>query len=152
MMLKSWTFWAKTWWFALGGWKWHRKLRRETGEVYMDRWQLLKTRLLSVYVNRINLPDYDELLHNHPWPRAYSLKLKGSYVEQLPGLEFRRPGRWNRIPKEHRITRLINGAPVWTLFIGLNKYPDSAWGFIANDGAVIPHQVRRAQRGVESEV
>ncbi len=149
-------------------WVWHKELRRDPdadgspGAVYMDRWQLLKLPFFSLYVNRINLPDYDELLHNHPWRRAYSLKLgRGEYIEQLPWpadmLEKwpwlarsplrpgRRPKRWSRIPEKHRIVYLKDGRPVWTLFIGLGfKRP---WGFVADDGTIIPKDVRKKQRG-----
>jgi hypothetical protein len=135
------------------GWRWHRKLRRETGEVYMDRWQLFKTRWLCIYVNRINMPDYDDMPHNHPWPRAYSLKLRRSYREET----FE---RWphsglvsNGIPSIHRITEVDEGG-AWTLFIGFNRRPgsDKAWGFIRPDGSVVPADERKVQRGVSSEV
>jgi hypothetical protein len=153
--------WLLTWWRS-HGWVWHRKLRRETGECYMDRWQLLKTRPLCVYVNRINTPDYDDLPHTHPWPRAYSLKLRRGYVETVyhydghtgvlwsttPG----RPGRWNRIPQVHRIVKVDEGG-AWTLFIGFNRRSggDGAWGFVKPDGTVIPAVQRKAERGVTSE-
>jgi hypothetical protein len=140
-------------------WVWHRKLRRETGEVYMDRWQLLKLRFFCLFVNRINMPDYDPLPHNHPWRRAYSLKLRGSYREDLPwptergrklGLVVGHvPGRLSRIPEVHRIAFLRGGRPVWTLFIGLGR--KRPWGFVELDGTVIPKAVRKAQRGVEDE-
>jgi len=136
-------------------WKWHRKLCRETGEVYMDRWQLLRTRLLSVYVNRINLPDYDELPHNHPWRASWSLKLKGRYVEEVydhsvypPKVSVRVPPRWSRIPDVHRISQVTYGG-VWTLFVGWRA--DQPWGFVEEDGVIIPHQERKAQRGIASD-
>jgi hypothetical protein len=152
MTPKQWLGWAFE---SVTGWAWHRRLRRETGEVYMDRWQFCRTKRLSIYVNRINLPDADPLLHTHPWRRSYSLKLKGSYVEQLPGLEFRVPPRFNRVPDQHRIVRLVGDRPCWTLFVAFKV--DRQWGFISNDGTLIPHRVRRAQRsaaqrGVESEL
>lgn len=153
-------------WLAWGfesitGYVWHRKLRRETGECYMDRWQLIKSRALCVYVNRINTPDYDDLPHSHPWPRAYSLKLRRGYVEEVftvwthSGLVsngLRRPPRWNRIPKVHRIIKVDEGG-AWTLLIGFNRRPgsDGAWGFVRPDGTVIPAKVRKEQRGVTSE-
>lgn len=143
MTPKQWLGWI---WESVTGWSWHRALVRESGEVYMDRYQLLKTRLLSVYVNKISLPDYDELLHNHPWRASWSVKLKGTYEEQLPGPEYRVPPRFSRIPEQHRITYLYNG-PVWTLFIGWRS--DRPWGFIANDGAVIPWRARLLQRGID---
>ena len=139
-------------------WKWHRKLKRETGEVYMDRWQLLRTKRLSIYINRINLPDADPLPHTHPWRRSYSLKLWGSYTEEIfyyvhahevMSYGLRIPPRWSRIPDMHRIGSLTDGKPCWTLFIGWRA--DQPWGFVRPDGKLIPHQERKAERGVTSE-
>lgn len=148
-------------------WVWRRRLRRESGEVYMDRWQLLKSPILSVYINRINMPDYDRWLHNHPWRRAYSLKLgRKSYTEQVlwPGANseavhyleelgiyaYRRPGRWSRIPELHRIHQLDGGGPVWTLFIGIGR--KRPWGFRdPSTGEVMPAEQRKAERGVTNE-
>jgi hypothetical protein len=154
MMLAQWAAWAFE---TLTGWRWHRKLRRETGEVYMDRWQFCRTRRLSVYINRINLPDADPLPHNHPWARSYSLKLKGSYIEEVytygPGpddvnIAVGAPKRFNRIPQVHRIAKLTDG-PCWTLFVGFDA--TKPWGFVEPGGFVIPANVRKEQRGVTSE-
>lgn len=140
-------------------WKFHVTMSRKTGEIYMSRWQLLKTRLLCIYVNEIRLPDEDPWLHTHPWRKSWSFKLRGSYTEevskkdakQLPGayryqviegdygagwIESRvvydayrrRPGRFSRIPEEHRIIKLHGGKSVWTLFIGWRS--DRPWGFV----------------------
>jgi hypothetical protein len=145
---------------SLTGWVWHRRLRRETGEVYMDRWQLLRSRKLSIYINRINMPDADDLPHNHPWDSSYSLKLKGSYIEEVWKLkedeqgpyfavETGRPSRWSAIPNVHRIIKLTDGKPCWTLFIGLGA--KRQWGFMLPSGVVVPAKVRKAERGVTSE-
>lgn len=155
-------FRVRSWWGA-HGWAWHRTLRRETGEVYMDRWQFCRTRLLSVYINRINLPDADELPHNHPWRASWSLKLRGSYTEEIHEpivmasngiwltrrMSFRTPPRLNRIPLVHRIVELRGGRPCWTLFIGWRA--DRPWGFLQDNGRVIPWRVRSAQRGVTAD-
>lgn len=128
-------------------WKWHRQFRRSTDEpVYMDRWQLLRSPWLDVYVNRINRPDFDDLPHNHPWRRAWSFKLWGSYVERLGrhGALLRQPARWSRIPEVHRIESLVGGRACWTLFLGRERR--SSWGFIKADGSVIPHKARAATR------
>lgn len=159
MALSQWAAWAFE---SIAGWRWHRKLRRETGEVYMDRWQLLRTRWLSIYINRINMPDYDPLPHTHPWQESYSLKFWGSYTEEtfdhpaLPDMSdgivsqgLRVPPRWSRIPDIHRITELTNGRPCWTLFFGVKVA--KRWGFVQPDGRLIPAAVRKAQRGVSSE-
>lgn len=131
------------------GYVWHRRLRRETGEIYMDRWQLWKSFWLCIYINRINMPDYDELLHTHPWRKSWSLKLRGAYIEQLPGFVFQRPSRWSRVPEQHKIVHMTNHQPCWTLFIGWRR--EVPWGFVSHDGVLIPHEVRRQQRGVENE-
>lgn len=139
------------------GWRWHVTMSRGTGEVYMDRWQLLKTRLLCVYVNHIRLPDEDPLPHNHPWLKSWSVKLKGFYWEEVwktfPRFgqfwcivdHARRPGRISRIPENHRITEVSPGG-AWTLFIGWRS--ERKWGFIGSEGQVIPWRVRAAQRGL----
>ncbi len=157
MTLGQWVAWAFE---SVTGYRWHRKLRRETGECYMDRWQLIKSRLLCVYVNRINTPDGDDLPHNHPWPRSYSLKLRRGYVEEtfevtsfgLVSNGDRRPPRFNRIPQIHRIVSVDKGG-AWTLFVGFNRRDasDRPWGFVKPDGTVVPAAERKAQRGVTSE-
>ena len=156
MLLSHWAAWAFE---SVTGWRWHRRLRRETGEVYMDRWQLLRSKRLSIYINRINMPDYDQLPHTHPWVESYSFKFWGSYTEEtfFRGQVYRKlmshglrvPPRWSRIPEIHRITELTNGKPCWTLFFGVKVA--SKWGFVQEDGKLIPAAVRKAQRGVTSE-
>ncbi len=156
MTPKQWAEWAFE---SVTGWRWHRRLRRETGEVCMDRWQLLRSKRLSIYINRINLPDADPLPHTHPWEVSYSLKFWGSYTEEtffrsevkraLVSHGLRVPSRWSRIPDIHRIVELTNGKPCWTLFFGVKVA--QRWGFVQPDGKLIPAKVRKAQRGVTSE-
>lgn len=110
-----------------------RTLARPNEPAYMRRYHLLVTRWLVVYLNAILTQDNDERLHTHPWERAWSLKLWGWYIEELPGELFRIPGRLSRIPEKHRIVHL-NNRPVWTLFFGLGaKRP---WGFENPDGSL----------------
>ncbi len=140
-------------WLAWGfksvtGYQFRKDIKREAGETYMIRWHLLKTRIFSIYVHKILTPDYDQLLHTHPWLASWSLRLsRRPYREQLPGGVFRFPPRFHRIPFEHRITDLPEDKPVWTLFIGWKSSKN--WGFVANDGAIIPSQVRKQHRGLE---
>jgi hypothetical protein len=139
----------------LTGWRWHVTMSRTNGEVYMDRWQLLKTRLLCIYVNHIRLPDEDPMPHNHPWLTSWSVKLRGWYKEEtfrrceygrrLRIWELRRPGRVSRIPDMHRIVELSPGG-AWTLFIGWRS--ERPWGFIDETGRVIPWKERAKQRGL----
>jgi hypothetical protein len=129
-------------------WKWHVTMSRKSGEIYMHRWQLLKTRLLSVYVNKICLPDEDTWLHTHPWRKSWSLKLHNWYVEELPGFPMIRvPRRLSRIPDRHRIIFLHENKPVWTLFVGWRS--DRPWGFVnPQTGGVVKWQTRAKMRGL----
>ncbi len=127
-------------------WVWKRVLQRPGRYPYMVRRQLLVTRWLTIYLNNILTPDFDARLHTHPWKRAYSLKLAGYYYEELSlilGGTIRRPGRWSRIPKQHRIVSLSE-APVWTLFIGIGK--PVPWGFINPDGTLEPGPSAQARK------
>lgn len=143
MTFKQWAAWAFE---RLTGWRWHVTMSRASGQVYMDRWQLLKTRVLSVYVNHIRLPDEDPWLHTHPWRKSWSVKLRRRYVEEvttvqdctvairegscrfhLPAYYKRSPGLISRIPKQHRIVEMPDEG-VWTLFIGWRS--ELPWGFV----------------------
>lgn len=144
-------------------WVFRRVLRRpQDDEPYMIRYQFLITRWLVIYINKICMPDHDARVHTHPWKRAYSVKLRGRYVEHVAtpakaiigdplgrviiGLPEdvcdvlvpieNQPGFVSRIPKAHRIVELIGGGPVWTLFVAFgNPRP---WGFINTDGTIEP--------------
>lgn len=148
---------AKAWrWFkgTKHPWVFRRDLQRPDAPPYMIRYQLLVTRWLVVYLNVILTPDWDERLHTHPWGRAWSLKLKGSYWERIPAEHARRcsgqvelagvdgeiclvhkPKRWSRVPERHRIAELIDG-PATTLFFGLGN--PAPWGFVNDDGHITP--------------
>jgi hypothetical protein len=144
--------WAK-FFERLTGWRWHVTMSRTSGEVYMDRWQLLKTRLLSVYINHIRLPDEDLWMHTHPWLKSWSLKLRRWYREEFKlcggswdAVYSRVPGRFSRIPKQHRIVELPKDG-AWTLFIGWRS--EMPWGFVEPEsGEVVGWRERAKQRGL----
>jgi hypothetical protein len=117
----------------LFGHKFQRDLRRDCGEVYLRRWHLIKTDLLSVYLHQIRLPDEDPWLHTHPWPKSWRVLLKGHYWEEVPGRGKINDLRHNTdriapVPERHRIITLADGKPVWTLFIGWKT--TGRWGFV----------------------
>jgi hypothetical protein len=159
MTAKQWPAWAFE---NVTGWKWKKNMRRESGEIYMERWHLLKTRRLSVYVNKICLPDADPWFHNHPWRKSWSVKLWNHYTEIVELVfgrppeagflyQYRRiPGRFSRIPERHRIIELNEDKPVWTLFIGWRS--DHPWGFIDPETQqVVDWETRVRQRGMTPE-
>lgn len=133
-------------------WRFHVTMTRATGAVYMHRWQLLKTVLLSVYINKICLSDEDPWFHTHPWRASWSMKLKNHYIEwyrepSTPRFLARIPGRFSRIPHQHRIVYLWDGKPVWTVFVGWRS--DHGWGFVdPSSGEVIDWQTRARERGL----
>lgn len=134
---------------------WHRQFQRDgDGAVYMDRWQLIRSPWVDVYINRINTPDDDPYPHNHPWRRAWSFKLYGGYTEEIrwgSGLwaSWNRTPKWfSRIPDVHRIVALTNDRPCWTLFVGVQRR--RVWGFFDHAGKFIRHDHRAAQRAPET--
>jgi hypothetical protein len=136
-------------------WKWYKSLHKDDGDIYMSRWQILRTPWLSIYVNKICRPDADPWLHTHPWRRSWSLKLWNSYVEQVPSMHareyrvyrYRVPRRWSEVPYAHRIAALLDNKPVWTLFIGWHS--NEQWGYINPETKeLVPSDVRHKQRGL----
>lgn len=125
---------------------WHRRIRRAKSEpVYMDRWQLLRSPWLVIYVNKINLPDADDYPHTHPYASSWSVKLWNTYVERVwyacqtpgrcsstPPAAFhslkRTPPRFSRVPKLHQIVELKDDRPCYTLFVAFGKR--RPWGFV----------------------
>lgn len=115
------------------------RLRRADGRVYLDRWGIEWKRLGGIFVHRMDGPDPDKDLHDHPW-QFVSLILWGGYVERRADtrrLDYRldysrqtvrRPGsvRSLRLDEAHTIKRLNRGSS-WSLVIhGPNVRP---WGF-----------------------
>jgi hypothetical protein len=83
-------------------------------DVYLTRWTLFGSRLSgtgrAVFLHRFHRSDYDDALHDHPWPFV-SVVLSGGYYEHAVGQDgiIRRrwfgPGRVLSRPAEwrHRI-------------------------------------------------
>ena len=136
-------------------WKFKKNMRRDSGDIYMVRWHLLKTRLLSIYINHIRLPDSDPWLHTHPWRKSWSIKLRGRYLEEIATEEkpaayyCRWPGFFSRIPEQHRILIVPSGGAL-TLFIGWRS--DRPWGFVNPEtGEVVDWKTRVKMRGMTPE-
>lgn len=59
-----------------------------TGEVYLRRWRIIQTPLVGLYVHRIERPDHDVALHDHPWRATrytsfWSFIVRGGYTESF---------------------------------------------------------------------
>ncbi|MBF6615574.1 MAG: hypothetical protein ITG07_02500 [Candidimonas sp.] len=104
-----------------------------TEAAYLERYSLVRTRPLAIYLHHFVDRDQDTELHDHPWT-ALSLVLTGGYVERrlLPGLKTHdrkiRFGNWIRPECFHMITEAKVGT--WTLLIRFKK--TKGWGFLSN--------------------
>lgn len=121
---------------------------RQGGTDYLQRWWVIpRNKWFNIYLHKFVHSDEDRALHDHPWWNM-SLLLKGSYVEIMPGPSPRAVGR-RRLMTEHTKVRspgrpvirrptslhrveLINGKPVWSLFITGPTIRE--WGFACPQG------------------
>jgi hypothetical protein len=114
-------------------------------EDYLERFYILSTPWLGIYLHRFWASD-DDGLHDHPW-HSISILLNGEYIEEEPerqGVPYgptvqyvrRRFHPWFKIrPKYHchRITISRDNQDAWSLFIrfGLKR---RKWGFYRQRG------------------
>lgn len=123
-----------------------RIMDRDGQALYLERWVLLKSPWLCIYIHRFHQPDYD-IPHDHPW-WFFSLLLRGEYTEERlvpdiqkhgllkavqkqrhPGsLIFRKATDIHRVVFEPSMTEIRNAALPVTLFIAGPKTRE--WGFI----------------------
>lgn len=113
-----------------------RRITRNTGEPYLDRYYLFGPgrKYMSVFLHHIRASDDMSELHNHPFD-AVSLVLRGGYYEDrlderdhaTVHRRFVRPFTLNVIRARtfHRIDVPKGGA--WTLFLRGRR--QQSWGF-----------------------
>jgi hypothetical protein len=106
-------------------------------DLYLRRWWLIpRARWFNVYLHHFRRSDDNGALHDHK-SHNISLLLRGSYREHLMGgiVKLRRPWRpiFRKPTTAHRV-ELIDGKPVWTLFI--TGRPVRNWGFWCKHGWV----------------
>ena len=96
---------------------------------YLTKYRLLNLgkKFVRIYIHQFHRSDEDEELHSHPWKWAFSIVLKGGYIEfrEKPETDSAstlvtrtlRPGSFNFIRDidYHRVDLLEGEA--WTLFI-----------------------------------
>jgi len=114
-------------------------------EDYLERFYVLSTPWLGVYLHRFWADD-DDGLHDHPW-NSLSVLLSGGYLEEMPERQsvpygptvtkLRRPlhpiAYIRSKHAAHRITVPESSKGTWSLFVrfGLKRRP---WGFYRNRG------------------
>lgn len=138
----------------------HRMIRRERDDIqedYLERFYILSTKWIGVYLHRF-CSDDDDGLHDHPW-NSVSILLNGCYVEEMPERQLVPYGptiKRKRYPLHpvfflrskydaHRITLMrwedveteeetwLFGKPIWSLFIRFGT-KRRTWGFYRDRG------------------
>lgn len=103
----------------------------ENPEPYLERYSLLRSRWLTIYLHRFVGRDQGLELHDHPWS-ALSLVLAGKYRERrlTKKLEVvERNVRWWNLVRANKFHMIVEAAPeTWTLFIHGPKR--KRWGFL----------------------
>lgn len=108
----------------------HRDIEeRGSRRLYLRRYYLWPSRWfrLGLKLHRIERPDRERDLHDHPWA-FLSIVLRGGYIEELPGRRYRwvRLVNLKRARDAHRIVHLMR-VPTWTLVITFGRCRE--WGF-----------------------
>lgn len=113
-------------------------IRRYDGKPYLVRWHIIpRNRFFNIYLHKFVNDDDDRALHDHPWASlSFILKNRDGLVEVTKEVSteevsfdaFATPPRlyFRRATFAHRLM-LVNGAPVWTLFITGSRVRE--WGF-----------------------
>ena len=104
----------------------------DAGQPYLERYYVATFLGWQFYLHRFVASDPDRGLHDHPWPRAFSIILAGQYWEETRS--GRRLVRWfNSLTGDtfHRVVLPHVGLyefPCWTLFFHRAKRT-KPWGF-----------------------
>lgn len=111
----------------------------EEGSVYLERYYLFTLLGWRFYLHRFVGSDPDRGLHDHPWPRAFSIVLAGWYFEETRS--GTRKVRWINILTGDTFHRVVlpcgdylpdfscDEQPCWTLFFHRAKRT-KGWGFL----------------------
>lgn len=133
------------------------RLRREDGEVYLNRWGWERDWLGGIFLHRMDAPDPGFDLHDHPW-NFWSLIVWGGYEEERSDTRqaplFARTadawGHWSvtrghvierraltmrRLTKLecHRVTNLFKRHS-WSIVIHGPRFNRRRWGFYLPSG------------------
>jgi hypothetical protein len=126
------------------------RLRREDGEVYLNRWGWERDWLGGIFIHRMDAPDPGVDLHDHPWT-FWSLIVCGGYeeersdtrdaplyaalAEQFPSctrgvVELRSVGSVRKMSRLecHRVTRLFKRHS-WSIVVHGPRWNLRRWGF-----------------------
>lgn len=146
----------------------HYTVCREGGIPYMTRYYLLggprrkaKWFPFNLYLHCFHTSD-EPVPHNHPWKKAWSLILRGEYlefrpatgnyvkdyIEQLPRVKEFRPGMVNSLEADDfHFVELITDE-VWTLFLSGPRV--QRWGFNTEHGFMDSEEYIKTKPGAKT--
>lgn len=127
-------------------------------DLYLRRWRLVQTPWFGVYLHRIQRPDGDRYLHDHPWSfvslilwggyrEAYLDQADAAFTPDRPRNRWLRAGTMHRMGRGsfHAIRRLLR-VPTWTLvLVGPRRH---GWGYLTDDGRWVSHEVQHEAWGL----
>lgn len=125
------------------------------GDVYMRRWTIVRLFGLKLMLHKMERPDADRCLHDHPW-WFISLVLRRGYMEEVmtdggtTDFNWNWPGKllFRGMMHTHRVSNLPNG-PCWTLVLRGRRRRE--WGFHTIHGWM-PWRMFDDERGVRGDV
>jgi hypothetical protein len=103
----------------------------DSGQIYMRRFHLARTRWFQVYLHEICASDQDPDFHDHPWSFV-SIILAGGYTEHTPEGVFRRKAGQIIYRAAGSPHRLELSKRAWTLVITGRERRE--WGFLTKSG------------------
>jgi hypothetical protein len=106
-------------------------IKSDSGQTYMRRFHLVRTRWFQIYLHQICASDAGPDFHDHPWSFV-SIILAGGYSEHTPeGTFVRKTGHiiYRSAGSPHRLEL---SKPAWTLVITGRERRE--WGFLTDSG------------------
>lgn len=131
---------------------------------YLNRWYVLRTQRLGIFIHQFVRSDEDRALHDHPWSFLV-IPLWGGYIEhsdttledadfldllKLTSAQAEEAFESRRVPRSRRVwpiistryrstkyrhrVELIKGRHSWSLFFRFTKVRE--WGFWPKDGFI----------------
>lgn len=119
-----------------------KEIRSKEGELHFQRYRLLSSRWLRVYIHKICKSDEDSHLHTHPWS-FFSFILKGGYKQKVMAhpldyipWDIEEYNRFDLIHMSryegHKIT--LTQSPTWTFVISYGSR--GPWGYLTSEGFI----------------
>lgn len=110
-----------------------RDIHACSGNIYLRRWYILRTKRLAVFIHKFEESDEDRALHDHPWPFLVIPIWRGYYEHNLEG----KHRVWPLLSSSHRgykyrhRVELIEEKPAWSIFFRGKRVAE--WGFWVTD-------------------